>query len=65
MGWASGPERDLTEMSEANQILEAMEKLYSAWTKSKTTWFIRALNEDEIDSIKEAANFPTEPPNTF
>lgn len=57
----SGPERDLTEMSEANQILEAMEKLYSAWTKSKTTWFIRALNEDEIDRIKAAANFPTEP----
>lgn len=56
-----GPERDLTEMSEANQILEAMEKLYGAWMKSKTTWFIRALNEDEIDSIKDAANFPTEP----
>lgn len=56
-----GPERDLTEMSEANQILEAMEKLYSAWMKSKTTWFMRALNEDEIDEAKEAADFPTEP----
>lgn len=56
-----GPERDLTQMSESNQILEAMEKLYSAWMKSKTTWFIRALNEEEIDSIKDAANFPTEP----
>ncbi|KHS54178.1 hypothetical protein [Brevibacterium linens] len=57
----SGPERDLTEMSEANQILEAMEKLYGAWMKSKTTWFMRALNEDEIDEAKEAADFPTEP----
>lgn len=58
---SGGPERDLTQMSESNQILEAMEKLYAAWMKSKTTWFIRALNEDEIDSIKDAANFPTEP----
>lgn len=57
----NGPERDLTEMSEANQILEAMEKLYGAWMKSKTTWFMRALNEDEIDEAKEAADFPTEP----
>lgn len=57
----NGPERDLTEMSASNQILEDMEKLYTAWMKSKTTWFMRALNEDEIDEAKEAADFPTEP----
>lgn len=56
-----GPERDLTQMSESNQILEAMEKLYSAWMKSKTTWFMRALNEDEIDAARDEADFPTEP----
>lgn len=56
-----GAERDLTEMSASNQILEDMEKLYAAWTASKTTWFIRALNEDEIDKIKDEADFPTEP----
>lgn len=57
----SGPERDLTEMSDSNQILEDMENLYAAWTKSKTTWYIRALNEDEIDAIKDGIDFPTEP----
>lgn len=57
----NGPERDLTELSASNQILEDMEKLYSAWMKSKTTWFMRALNEDEIDDARDEANFPTEP----
>lgn len=57
----NGPERDLTEMSASNQILEDMEQLYAAWTKSKTTWYIRALNEDEIDAIKDGIDFPTEP----
>ncbi|TSI12629.1 hypothetical protein [Brevibacterium aurantiacum] len=57
----NGPERDLTEMSASNQILEDMEKLYAEWTKSKTTWYIRALNEDEIDAIKDEIDFPTEP----
>lgn len=56
-----GVERDLTEMSASNQILEAMEDLYSKWMKSKTTWFMRALNEDEIDAARDEANFPTEP----
>lgn len=58
---SSGPERDLTEMSASNEILESMQSLYDDWMKSKTTWYIRALNEDEIDAIKDAIDFPTEP----
>lgn len=57
----NGPERDMSEMSESNQILEDMQRLYDDWVKSKTTWFIRALDEDEIDAAKDEADFPTEP----
>ncbi|MFT9774007.1 hypothetical protein ACMZ29_15305 [Brevibacterium casei] len=57
----NGTERDMSEMSESNQILEDMQRLYEDWVKSKTTWFIRALDEDEIDAAKDEADFPTEP----
>lgn len=56
-----GAERDMSEMAETTRILEKMEDLYDAWMKSKTTWYIRALGQEEIDDARDESNFPTEP----
>lgn len=56
-----GAERDLTETANTTRILEKMEDLYKRWMRSKTTWYIRALSQDEIDAIRDECNFPTEP----
>lgn len=36
--------------------------LYAQWQDSKTTWYIRALNPEEIDAVKDECGFPEELP---
>lgn len=37
-----------------------MAALYEEWQQSKTTWYIRALNPEEIEKIKDDCKFPAE-----
>lgn len=56
-----GVELSNTEQRESTQILEQMEKLYSDWMKSKSTWFIRALSYEETKAINKEADGLEEP----
>lgn len=56
-----GVELSNTEQRESTQILEQMEKLYSDWMKSKSTWFIRALSYEETRAINKEADGLEEP----
>lgn len=40
---------------------EEIASLYHQWQASKTVWYIRALQPDEIEEIREEVNFPEEP----
>ena len=37
--------------------------LYKKWQDSKTTWYIRALNPDEIDGVRDECGFPDDLPD--
>ena len=37
--------------------------LYKQWQDSKTTWYIRALNPDEIDGVRDECGFPDDLPD--
>lgn len=49
--------------STVDDIEEEMRKLYEQWQASKTTWYIRALSEDEIESTKDECGFPDDLPD--
>lgn len=61
-------EREVAEGEEAmssstvDDIEDEMRKLYEQWQASKTTWYIRALSEDEIESTKDECGFPDDLP---
>lgn len=44
-------------------IIEEMERVYGEWMESKTTWFIRALTEDEQAEARKAGKFPKDLPD--
>lgn len=50
-----------TEQRESTVILEEMETLYEDWTKSKTTWFLRALSPEEMKTINKESDGLEEP----
>lgn len=53
-------ERSLGDSSLAD-IDEEINALYKQWQESKTVWYIRALQPDEIDQARDEVNFPDEP----
>lgn len=53
-------ERSLGDSSLAD-IDEEINALYKQWQESKTVWYIRALQPDEIDAARDEVNFPEEP----
>ena len=53
-------ERSLGDSSLAD-IDEEIAALYKQWQDSKTVWYIRALQPDEIDAARDEVNFPDEP----
>lgn len=59
----NGKELSNTEQRESTVILEQMEKLYDDWSRSKTTWFIRALSADEARTINKESDGIEEPGN--
>lgn len=40
---------------------EEISNLYKQWQDSKTTWYIRALQPEEINAVRDECNFPDEP----
>lgn len=40
---------------------EEIAALYKTWQDSKTVWYIRALNPEEIEAVRDECKFPDEP----
>lgn len=45
-------------LGESSTLTDELEALYKEWQESKTTWFIRALNSDEFEAMKDAVGYP-------
>lgn len=48
-----GEEQQEMAGSEIGRIQRRMEEIYHEWVDSKSTWVVRALNEDEVERIRK------------